>query len=107
MKIEISNQGKWNQSLTLKLALLAFMGILLLIPLQIIISVIQERQSNAEKVKKEISDQWAAKQCITGPVLNIPVRTRPADKEEIPTVVVWHIMPEALAITGKINPEIR
>ncbi|HOO98080.1 MAG TPA: cell envelope integrity protein CreD [Bacteroidales bacterium] len=107
MKIEISNQGKWNQSLTLKLALLAFMGILLLIPLQIIISVIQERQSNAEKVKKEISDQWAAKQCITGPVLNIPVRTRPADKEEIPSVVVWHIMPEALAITGKINPEIR
>jgi inner membrane protein len=107
MKIEITNQEKWHQSLTLKLGLLAFIGLLLMIPLQIIMSVITERQSNAEKVKKEVSNQWAAKQCISGPVLNIPVKSIPTEKEDISKSYIWHIMPESLEITGKINPEIR
>ena len=84
MKIEITNQSKWHQSLTLKLALLAFLGLLFLIPLQMIKEIIMERQLNGEKVKKEISDQWAAKQCFAGPVLNIPVRTIPSEKDEKP-----------------------
>jgi inner membrane protein involved in colicin E2 resistance len=57
MKIEITNQNKWHLSLTVKLALLAFLGVLFLIPLQMIKQIIMERQLNAEKVKKEISDQ--------------------------------------------------
>jgi len=74
MKIEITNQGKWHQSLTLKLGLLAVIGLLLLIPLQMIKSVIKERQVNAEEVRQKISQQWATKQCLSGPVLNVPVR---------------------------------
>ena len=107
MKIEITSQEKWQQSLTLKLGLLAFIGILFLIPLEMIKSVIKERQSNSELVNKEISSQWAAKQCLAGPVLNIPVRTIPNDKEEKSRTLIWHIMPETLEITGEINPEIR
>ena len=107
MKIEITNQGKWYQSLTLKLGLLAFMGIIFLIPLELIKSVIKERQTNAEKVKLEISNQWASEQTITGPVLNIPVRTKPSDKNEKPVINIWHILPERLDINGKIDPEIR
>jgi len=107
MKIEITNQGKWHQSLTLKLALLAFLGIVFLIPLEMIKSIINERQSNADKVKTEISNQWASRQTVSGPVLNIPVRSVPKEKDEKPTVSIWHILPETLDITGKINPEIR
>ena len=36
MKTKITNQGKWHQSLIVKLGLLAFMGLLLLIPLEMI-----------------------------------------------------------------------
>lgn len=107
MKIEITNQGKWHQSLTIKLGLLAFLGIVLLIPLQMIKLVILERQSTAEKTKKEIGNQWADKQYIAGPILNVPVRTIPADKDEKPRTMVWHIMPEKLDISGNINPEKR
>jgi inner membrane protein len=107
MKIEITNQGKWHQSLTLKLALLAFMGIVFMIPLEMIKSIINERLANSEKVKLEISNQWAARQTVSGPVLNIPVRTVPTAKDEKPSVSVWHLLPETLDITGKINPEIR
>jgi len=107
MKIEITNQGKWHQSLTLKLALLAFMGIVFMIPLEMIKSIINERQSNADKVKTEISNQWAARQTVAGPVLNIPVRTIPSGKDEKPMISIWHLLPETLDINGKINPEIR
>jgi inner membrane protein len=107
MKIEITNHGKWHQSLTLKLALLAFMSIVFMIPLEMIKSIINERLANADKVKIEISNQWAARQTVAGPVLNIPVRTVPAEKDEKPTVSIWHLLPETLDITGKINPEIR
>jgi inner membrane protein len=107
MKIEITDQSKWQQSLTLKLALLAFLGLLFLIPLQMIKQVITERQLNGEKVKKEISDQWATKQCFAGPVLNIPVRTIPSEKEEKSMTKIWHILPENLNINGNIKPEIR
>lgn len=107
MKIEITDQSKWHQSLTLKLALLAFLGLLFLIPLEMIKEVIMERQKNGEKVKKEISEQWATKQCIAGPVLNIPVRTIPSDKDEKSVTEIWHILPENLNIDGSIKPEIR
>ena len=107
MKIEITNQNKWHQSLTVKLALLAILGLLLLIPLQMIKEIIMERQLNAEKVKKEISDQWASKQCFSGPVINIPVRTIPSEKDEKSITRLWHILPENLNITGIIKPEIR
>ena len=40
MKIEITDQGKWYRSLTLKLALLGFLGLFLLIPLQMIKEII-------------------------------------------------------------------
>jgi inner membrane protein len=69
--------------------------------------IISERQLNAEKVKKEISDQWAAKQCFSGPVINIPVRTIPSEKDEKSITRLWHILPENLDITGFIKPEIR
>lgn len=107
MKIEITNQSRWQLSLTIKLALIAFLGILFLIPLQLIKEVITERQKNGQKVMKEISDQWAAKQCFAGPVLNIPIRTIPAEKDEKSVTRVWHILPDNLEINGDIKPEIR
>jgi inner membrane protein len=99
--------GKWHQSLTIKTLVLLFLGLLFLIPLQMIKSVILERQKNSENVRSEISDQWALRQYVTGPVLNIPVKTIPKNKEEMVSVKTWHILPDQLEIKGKIDPEIR
>ena len=69
--------------------------------------IILERQKNSEKVNKEISDQWAAKQCFAGPVLNIPYKTIPMEKDEKPVTKIWHILPENLEIAANLKPEIR
>jgi len=107
MKIEISDNKKWQLSLTIKMALLAVLGLMLLVPLEMIKSVIRERQQNSEKVKKEIAFQWAGNQNISGPVLNIPVLIYPSKKDAEPYRSVFHLMPEILDINGDIQTEKR
>jgi inner membrane protein len=107
MKIEISDNKKWHQSLTVKIVLLGVLGVFLLIPLEMIKSIIKERQKNSEDVKKEIASQWAGPQNITGPVLNIPAWIYPSRKDAEPYKTIFHIMPETLNITGDINTETR
>jgi len=107
MKIEINDNKKWQHSLTLKIVLLAVMGLFLLIPLEMIKSIILERQQTSEKVRQEIALQWAGKQNVSGPVLNIPVRIIPGDEKAQPYKVLYHIMPESLNISGTVQTEKR
>lgn len=107
MKIEIDENKKWQHSLTVKMVLLAFLGLFLLIPLEMIKMIISERQKNSENVKKEIASQWAGQQNISGPILNIPVRIFPSKQDAEPYISVYHIMPETLVINGNIQTEKR
>ena len=107
MKIEINNPGKWYNSITLKIALLAVLGLFLLIPLEMIREIIEERKVNAEKVQAEISNEWATGQCLTGPILNIPVRTVSPEDQAKTITQIWHILPAAMIIEGEILPQIR
>ena len=107
MKIEISESKKWQNSLTLKIMLLAVMGLFLLIPLEMIKSIIRERQQTSEKIKQEIASQWAGRQNLSGPVLNIPIRIFPLKNDAEPHISILHIMPETLNISGDIKTEKR
>lgn len=107
MKIEITDNKKWQHSLTIKMMLLAIMGLFLLVPLELIKSIIRERQTNSENIKKKIAFQWAGQQTISGPVLNIPLNIYPAKKDAEPYKSVYHLMPETLTIQGNVNTEKR
>jgi inner membrane protein len=107
MKTENNETGKWQNSLTLKMGLLAIMGLFLLIPLEMIKDIIRERQMTSEEIKKEISFQWAGQQTISGPVLNIPLLIYPSKTDAKPYRSVYHIMPESLEIKGDVQTEKR
>jgi inner membrane protein len=107
MKIEINDNKKWQYTLTLKMVLLVFLGLFLLIPLEMIKSIIRERQKTSESVKKEIAFQWAGPQIISGPVLNIPVMVFPSKKDAEPYKTIFHFMPETLSVKGDIKTEKR
>jgi inner membrane protein len=107
MKIEFNETGKWQNSFTIKMILLAVMSLFLLIPLEMIKSIIQERQRNSDDIKKEISFQWAGTQTISGPVLNIPMIIYSAKNNAEPYRSVYHIMPEKLDIIGTASTEKR
>ena len=72
MENQKSQTEKWYESLTAKIVILGFLGLVLLIPLALIQEVIRERSSYADEARMEIGRLWASRQTITGPVLNVP-----------------------------------
>jgi len=110
-----SNKGfrSWfGESVLVKLSLIGVLTLLLLIPSSWIQGLIVERQNRQEEVNKEISDKWSGSQRIEGPVLVLPYKTMVNHKDstgkvsykEVLTNI--YIMPEALDITGKAEPQL-
>ncbi|MBE0668874.1 MAG: inner membrane CreD family protein, partial [Bacteroidales bacterium] len=97
---------KWYRSVTLKMILLGFMGLVLLIPLMMIRQVIKERSQYADEARKEIGNIWAASQTVTGPVLNVPGTKVVSDDGKYATTTM-HILPDELTVTGLLKPEKR
>jgi inner membrane protein involved in colicin E2 resistance len=50
---------RWFDSIAVKMLILAFLGLLLLIPLQMVKQVIKERAAYAAEAKSEIASSWA------------------------------------------------
>ncbi len=97
---------RWFDSIAVKMLILAFLGLLLLIPLQMVKQVIKERAAYAAEAKSEIASSWATSQTITGPVLNIPVSLS-SDGDSKYSSSVLHVLPEELSASATIDPEIR
>lgn len=94
------------ESLTVKMIILGFLGLLLLIPLELVREVIKERAKYADEVRTEVSKSWAAPQIITGPVLNVPGRKTTENGLNMLTTTL-HILPENLIVKASVIPEIR
>jgi inner membrane protein len=106
MENELAKQEKWYQSMTVKMVLLAIMGLMLLIPLALIRELIRERERNAEAARTEIGTLWASSQTVTGPVLNVPGTKVVSDDGRYVTTTM-HILPDDLKVNGTLVPEIR
>ena len=106
METGTEKQEKWYESMTVKMVLLAIMGLMLLIPLVLINEVIRERSANAETARNEIGALWAAAQTVTGPVLNVP-GTKVVANDGSYVTTTMHILPDVLKVNGVLVPEIR
>jgi inner membrane protein len=96
-----------KNSLGLRLAIIAFLSLLLLIPAQMIKSLIKERQERREEAVNEVFSKWGKEQVIGGPILTIPYQTKMKTAEgELIEVKKWiHLLPENLLINGIVTPE--
>ena len=97
-----------TQSVSFKLIMIGVIALLLLIPANMVKSLIRERQYRQAEVVKEITYKLGKDQTLSGPILSIPYRTLIEDDEK--TKTVWHYMhflPETLNIRGNIHPDIR
>ncbi len=95
-----------KNSLSLKLITITFLMLILLIPASMIKSIITERQYLRESTISEVSQKWANRQNINGPVMTIPLTyEEKVDKDEIRDYMKYlHILPEDLQIDGTIDP---
>jgi inner membrane protein len=85
----------------IKALLIGFLVIILLIPANMIMELISEREQRQFEAKGEVSGKWGDSQTITGPVLVIPYYSKPG----VTSTAVF--LPEKLTVNGELLPEIR
>jgi inner membrane protein len=99
---------KFSRSISVKIAIIGFLILLLLIPGAMIQELIRERQITRDSVVQEVSDKWGRSQTISGPILALPYfEIQKNGEEENKVSKTFYVLPEALEITGQMNPEIR
>ena len=95
-----------RNSVTLKVVAITIMVLLLLIPTEMVKSIIGERETLNNAATNEVGSKWAGPQQINGPILTIPVVYEVVNADQKGEVVkYWHILPEELKIDGTIQPE--
>ncbi|MEX2408959.1 MAG: cell envelope integrity protein CreD, partial [Rhodovibrionaceae bacterium] len=106
-----------RNALYFKIAMLGFLCLALLIPLQFVRSTVLERQARSHEVIAEIAGSWGGAQFLSGPVLTIPfeerttLRTTSAsgavtEREQIVQREIV-LLPETLEIAGQLSDQIR
>jgi len=95
-----------KNSLSLKLITITILMLVLLIPASMIKSIISERQYLRESTISEVSQKWANRQNINGPIMTIPLTyEEKVDKDKVEEYTKYlHILPEDLNIDGQIDP---
>ncbi len=95
-------------SVALKLFAIALLSLLLLIPSGMVSRLINEREARHDETIAEVTSKWGEAQTLCGPVLTIPYLSYVKTEEGIKSIRnLAHFLPEALKISGSINPEIR
>ncbi|RMG86476.1 MAG: cell envelope integrity protein CreD, partial [Bacteroidetes bacterium] len=96
-------------SLTFKLASIAFVVLVLLIPIFTIQSLIYERKNRQAEVLREVGATWGGDQYLVGPVLTIPYSTwrEKDDGTKTEEKHFAHFLPDELNISGNLAHEIR
>jgi inner membrane protein len=93
--------GNLKKSLALRMAIVAGLTLLLLIPSAFIQNLISERRSTHDQAIVEVSGKWGGHQTIAGPFLSLPFRQSDGQTEYA------HFLPEQLEIKGQVEPNLR
>lgn len=110
----MSTFSDWvKNSYTVKFAIVGFLVLILLIPASMIEGLISERQERSNQVNLEVGSKWGNAQTLTGPIINVPYKTRfkstNANGETIYTdgIGTLHFLPEELTITNTTKTDTR
>jgi len=98
----------WSKSkLLIKAGTIGILVLLLLIPTYSVKSLIEEREARQKEAIAEVSQKWAGKQSIVGPVLVIPYWQTNTDTANKKTIVkhTAYFLPDNLTIQSDVVPE--
>ncbi|MBN2328673.1 MAG: cell envelope integrity protein CreD [Candidatus Omnitrophica bacterium] len=105
-------QSFWKSPL-LRILLIAFLILLLQIPISMIDRVIGERQSRRWEANEDVTSKWGNQQTIIGPMITVPYLVEIPEKDEDGNVSIRRelhkadFLPEDLHISGSIDCEVR
>src|SRR5690606_26501198 len=106
-KTIFGNLGHFVQrSVSLKLITIFILMLLLLIPVQFIIQLINEREFLQQSAILEVSSKWGNSQKVYGPVLTIPFIEKIQEEGKIKEVKnEAYFLPSFLNISGNVSPQ--
>jgi len=98
-----------KESITLRIVLISAIIVILLIPLYMIQSLIEERQTYRNEAIKEVSKSWAGNQLVSGPELSVVFSQENINKDgkNFTKKIRTHILPETLNYDVELIPEKR
>lgn len=96
-------------SVMLKLLVIGVLVLLLMIPANMLSSLIYEREATRNAAIAEVSSKWGNQQWVGGPVLTLPYQETYQDAKgnKLQRTKFAHFLPENLKIEGNIQPEKR
>jgi inner membrane protein len=98
-----------KSSIGIRLAIIAFLSLVLLIPAILIQVLISERQDRRNEAIHEVFSKWGDTQTVAGPILsvpyNLPIKTEEGDL--VYSTNYAHLLPDNLTINVEVIPEIR
>jgi inner membrane protein len=100
----------WSKSkLLIKAFIIIVQVLLLLIPVQSVKELIEEREARQQEAVREVSQKWAGRQTVTGPILVLPYwKAIPAAAGTVTPVKQYaYFLPSSLTARSTINPEIK
>lgn len=105
--------GQWVAgSYSLKIMVIGFLILVLQIPLLMITSTIDDRETNRDVAEQSVTSTYGKRQSLLGPVIEVPYKkkilTEVMGKNVPKTVISYgYFLPETLQITSEVKGEIR
>lgn len=96
-------QGQFSSGI--KLLIICVMAVLLLIPQLLITYLVNERQDNAQQVRRDIASSWGQEQVIEPPLITIPYTETNDEGSFVRSSLTFH--PDTLLINADLKTEIR
>lgn len=103
-----ANFNSWARtSITLKMIIIGILILVLLIPSNMIESLIHEREHTRNQAVKEVASKWGLEQTIGTPIISIPYYTVGLnEKNQKQTYINYaHILPDDIQIKSEVTPE--
>ncbi len=106
----ITDSIKNSVLMVIKLLAIGFIMLILLIPQNMIGSLVRERANRRDSAISEVSYKWGNPQTLTGPVLSVPYKKystikKDGKEEKTEEINYAYFLPEDLNIKGNIEPE--
>ncbi|MFT5134963.1 MAG: inner membrane protein, partial [Gammaproteobacteria bacterium] len=97
-----------RSSLTFKVFFIAFLVLILLIPMNMVENIIRERAHLYRQANDEITTIWGANHTFAGPVLTLPnFQSRDLTSGWVQKLNYKHLSPEAMAVNAEFETQLR
>ncbi|MCY4158089.1 MAG: cell envelope integrity protein CreD [Bacteroidetes bacterium] len=100
-----------GKSIELRLAAIALITLILMIPLAIVADLVNDRSLTHDKTLSDIGEEWSGKQTLLGPIVVVPFSSSEyvsgSTGEPLKTTMHAFFLPNTLTVSGSIEPEIR